>query len=528
MTEEFKKGEFGQTLKDNRNKIEDLIRRRYFVRPSFEIYGGVAGLYDYGPPGCAVKREIEALWRKHFILEEDMLEISGPSLTPELVLAASGHVSRFSDFLVRDPSNGTCHRADKVVEKHIEELLEKPETENRDHLEKVFLEAGSYKADELDAIIKELGIKAPVTNETFSYPEPFNLMFATQIGPTGTHQGFLRPETAQGIFVNFKHLYEYNRNRLPMAAAQIGTGYRNEIAPRDGLIRVREFTMAEIEHFVNPNQKQHEKFSLVADIVLPLFSQEHQQNNTPKEHVAIGAAVESGLVDNETLGYFMARTYQFLTTCGVNPEGIRFRQHLPNEMAHYAKDCWDAEILMSHGWIECVGHADRAAFDLNAHAEESKKNLTATEKYETPKTVETLELTPNKQALGKTFKKDGQRIIKRFETYSDDEKNKLIADLQANGSAVVTMEDGTTFEITPDMVNPKTVTKTIHEEKFYPSVIEPSFGIGRIMTGVLEHSFKIREHDAERHYLSFPPLIAPIKCSILPLSNDPRFLEYIT
>lgn len=287
MTEEFKKGEFGQTLKDNRNKVEDLIRRRYFVRPSFEIYGGVAGLYDYGPPGCAVKREIESLWRKHFILEEDMLEVSGPSLTPELVLQASGHVQRFSDFLVRDTSNGACHRADKILEQHIEELLEKPETENKDYLQKVFNQADSYNDQELHDKITELGIKAPGTGEALSFPEPFNLMFATQIGPTGTHRGFLRPETAQGIFVNFKHLYEYNRNRLPMAAAQIGTGYRNEIAPRDGLIRVREFTMAEIEHFVNPNQKQHEKFSLVGDQVLPLFSQKAQMENTPVEHLPI-------------------------------------------------------------------------------------------------------------------------------------------------------------------------------------------------------------------------------------------------
>lgn len=240
----------------------------------------------------------------------------------------------------------------------------------------------------------------------------------------------------------------------------------------------------------------------------------------------IAAAVESGLVDNQTLGYFMARTYQFLISCGVNPEGIRFRQHLQNEMAHYAKDCWDAEILMSHGWVECVGIADRSAFDLNAHAEESKKNLTASVKFAEPKQIESLELMPVKAAVGKTFKKDAQKILKIFEEFSEDEKKKLVADLEANGTATVESCDGQ-FEIKPEMVNPKSVTKTIHEEKFYPSVIEPSFGIGRIMTGVLEHSFRIREKDSERHYLSFPPMIAPVKCSILPLSNDPRFLEHV-
>jgi glycyl-tRNA synthetase len=153
MTEELKSGEFGQTLKDNARKIEELARRRFFVRPSFEIYGGVGGLFDYGPPGCAVKREIEALWRRHFVLEEDMLEIQGPSLTPENVLTASGHVERFSDFMIKDPTNDNVYRADKEIEKHVDTLLADPNCENRDYLERVRIEAGAYNADELHAKI---------------------------------------------------------------------------------------------------------------------------------------------------------------------------------------------------------------------------------------------------------------------------------------------------------------------------------------------------------------------------------------
>ncbi len=122
------------------------------------------------------------------------------------------------------------------------------------------------KEKDLDKVIEELKIKAPETNNELSQALPFNLMFETLIGPTGTQKGYLRPETAQGIFINFRRLIEFNNGRMPFAAAQIGLGYRNEIHPKQGLLRVREFTMAEIEHFVDPENKQHHKFHLVKDL----------------------------------------------------------------------------------------------------------------------------------------------------------------------------------------------------------------------------------------------------------------------
>ncbi len=133
------------------------------------------------------------------------------------------------------------------------------------------------KEKDLDKVIEELKIKAPETNNELSQALPFNLMFETLIGPTGTQKGYLRPETAQGIFINFRRLIEFNNGRMPFAAAQIGLGYRNEIHPKQGLLRVREFTMAEIEHFVDPDNKQHHKFHLVKDLQLPLFSAKNQE-----------------------------------------------------------------------------------------------------------------------------------------------------------------------------------------------------------------------------------------------------------
>jgi glycyl-tRNA synthetase len=214
----------------------------------------------------------------------------------------------------------------------------------KDELRVIAAQADAYSPTQLDALFKELGIKSPSTGTELTPAFPFNLMFGTSIGPTGQLAGFLRPETAQGMFVNFRRLYDFNCQRMPMAVAQVGSAYRNEIAPRGGLIRVREFTMAEIEHFVHPEHKQHAKFASVAGQVLNLFPADSQVGDGKLLPLAIGEAVGRGIVNNETLGYFMARTAQFLGKLGIRSEGLRFRQHLKTEMAHYACDCWDAEV----------------------------------------------------------------------------------------------------------------------------------------------------------------------------------------
>ena len=155
-------------------------------------------------------------------------------------------------------------------------------------------------------------------------------------------------------------------------------GFRNEISPRQGLLRVREFTMAEIEHFCDPQNKNHPKFVSVADTPLPLWSAALQdQGIIVPVTMTIGEAVASGLVSNETIGYFMARSYLFLTSLGIKSEAIRFRQHRSAEMAHYANDCWDAEVETSYGWIEIAGHADRSAFDLTKHQDKTRVELMA-------------------------------------------------------------------------------------------------------------------------------------------------------
>lgn len=505
-----------------RAKMGGALEQRLFYIPSFKIYGGVAGLYDYGPPGCAVKSNLQAYWRQHFVLNEGMLEVECPSVTPEVVLKASGHVEKFTDLMVNDVVTKDCFRADHLVEENLERMLADPmlTPERRRQLEDMNARLEEFTPAEMGAAIVDLGLKAPETNNELSPPYPFNLMFPTQIGPSGTQKGFLRPETAQGIFVNFRDLLYYNGGKLPFAAAQVGQSFRNEIAPRAGLLRVREFTQAEIEHFVHPDHKEHARFPEVAGVEMNLFSREAQLGAVKKPFpMTIGEAVEKGIVANETLGYFMARTQLFLLKVGVDPLRLRFRQHLQHEMAHYAEDCWDAEIECSYGWVECVGLADRSAFDLKAHSDKSKVELTAHERFAEPKVEEVFVVEPNKKDMGKAFKKDAKAVTDALMALSAQEGLAMNATLEAEGRATLATEAGEK-EILPGMVTMKMETKKSHGRNFTPSVIEPSFGIGRIMYCMFEHNFYVRDGDEQKTVFKFTPIIAPIKCTIFPLLND--------
>jgi len=326
-------------------------------------------LYDLGPPACALKANMLHMWRNHFVLEEGMLEVECTNMTPEKVLKTSGHVDKFSDLMVKDSKTGECLRADHLLENHIDRLLDADDltSKQRQDLEHIRAQADAYSPKELHEQMNKLGIKDS-DDKLFEMPYEFNLMFKTTIGPegtwcsrvlivslkhneyyyilssnitkqthtqnTGTRVGYLRPETAQGIFVNFKKLLEYNTGKMPFAAAQIGTrflsflsspvlfslkhththtrtgtGFRNEIAPRSGLLRVREFPMAEIEHFVNPEEKDHPKFDFVSEDCLPLFPQDNQLGDGKIIFdKTLKTAVSDGTINNQTLAYFMART----------------------------------------------------------------------------------------------------------------------------------------------------------------------------------------------------------------------------
>ncbi|XP_010495983.1 PREDICTED: glycine--tRNA ligase, mitochondrial 1-like [Camelina sativa] len=516
-----------------RQTLWNTLLRRSFYLPSFKIYGGVSGFYDYGPPGFALKNNILKFWREHFVYEEHMLEIECPSVTPEAVLKASGHVDKFTDLMVKDDKTGTCFRADHLLRDYCNDKLEKDHltisAEQASELKNVLALLEDLSCQELGLKIKEYGITAPHTKNPLSDPYPFNLMFQTSIGPSGQSPGYMRPETAQGIFVNFRDLYYYNGKKLPFAAAQVGQAFRNEISPRQGPLRVREFTLAEIEHFVDPENKSHPKFSNVAELEFLMFPREAQLSGQSAKKICLGEAVAKGTINNETLGYFIGRVYLFLTKIGIDKNRLRFRQHLANEMAHYAADCWDAEIEASYGWIECVGIADRSAYDLQAHSEKSGVALVAEEKFAEPKEVEQLVITPVKKDLGIAFKGDHKKVVESLEAMNEQEAMAMKATLESKREVefyVCTL--GKNVTIKKNMVSISKERTKVHQRVFTPSVIEPSFGIGRIMYCLSEHSFSTRPGkagDEQLGLLSFSPLVAPMKCMVFPLVQNQQFEE---
>jgi glycyl-tRNA synthetase len=528
---------FGKTSKE----LTELCRRRFFFRPSCELYGGVAGLFTYGPPGCAVKNNLIRQWRQHFVIEENLLEVEDTCIMQHQVLKASGHVDRFNDFMVKDVEDESkFFRADKLLEEVMDAKMEAAGVteEQKKEYTAVRNQADAFSKAELYAVFQKYGIKSPETGNDLSEPYEFNLMFPTPIGPGGYLQGYLRPETAQGIFLNYKFCCEQNSNRLPFGVAQVGRAFRNEIAPRAGLTRQREFTQAEIEFFVNPSNMTHPKFNSpdIAGTVLSLFHSQEQLAAKDPVRMSMGDAVRSGKVHNEFLGYTIVRTYLFLTSVGVEKEHIRFRQHLPTEMAHYARDCWDAEIYTSYGWLECVGIADRAAFDLNAHSKAARCDLQFKESLEKPIEQEVLSIT---KASGitvmKAFKKDGKAVKEWIEALSQCDLQELQADLQKGPKEVEV--DGKTFTLTPEQVIFEKKKEKITVNAFTPGVIEPSFGIDRIFTAVLEHVYYARPKDEEsddkqtRGVLKFAGAMAPYKCVILPLdqriARDEKYTELL-
>ena len=521
--------EFENSL--NRKLFDETVLRRMFVVPAFEIHGGVTGLFDLGPPGCALKANVVDMWRRHFVLEEKMLEMECTCLTPEPVLKTSGHVDRFTDLMVKDIETGDCYRADKLLEDHIDALLNGGTvvpTTAEEH-RKVQRQADAYSPEELGNILVEYAITAPATGNQLTAPFAFNLMFGTKIGPSGTLTGYLRPETAQGLFVNFRRLLDYNNGRVPFAAAQIGLGFRNEIAPKNGLLRVREFTMAEIEHFVNPAEKEHPKFASVRNIVMKLFDRDAQLGTGRIAELTVGAAVSAGTIANETLAYFMARTQLFMVKIGMDLTKLRFRQHLATEMAHYAADCWDLEIFTAYGWIECVGHADRACYDLAVHSAATGVQTEAFKQLDTPVEMESVTLLPDRKTIGLTFKKEQKAVYAALDVLqSDDSKLRAFEATLSTGEAV--LHDGeTAWKLTPDMLAFKRSKKLVQVVKFIPSVIEPSFGIGRILHALLEHSFHQRDSkDEQRVVMRLAPPVAPIKCGIYNLQTNVKFMPFVT
>ncbi len=322
----------------------------------------------------------------------------------------------------------------------------------------------------------------------------------------------MRPETAQGIFILFKRLERFFRGKLPFGAVQLGKAYRNEISPRQGVIRLREFTQAEAEIFLNPKDKTHPKFGQIENEILTLNSQEVQENNTEPLKITAREALEKGIVANEMLIYQLYLARKFLTEIGIPEEVLRFRQHLAGEMAHYALDCWDVEVKTDkYGWVEIIGIADRGDYDLSSHSKFSNDELTVFMEYDEPKKVQKTIVKPNLSKFGPIFKGDSPKVKQAIEDANPED---IKAALEKDGKFTVELDK--VYEVDEELLIFEDVEEEITGEQIIPHVIEPSFGIDRIVYSVLLHSFC--ESD-DKDYFKFNKSVAPVQVGVFPLVN---------
>ena len=469
---------------DRLSRLTGMLKRRGIILPSFEIHGGAAGLYDFGPVGGRLRNRVNQSWIDHWQSLGNIVEISCPTITPFSVLEASGHVGEFSDFVIECKSCGEASRADHLI---ID----------------IHPNADSLSKSELSRLILAHKPPCPSCGEN-SWGEitTQNLMFNTKIGAGSSgREGFLRPETAQGMFTSFSSIYRHFRERLPFGALQTGKGYRNEISPRQGMIRLREFNMAELEYFIDPEEEPSHDFSSWNKPVKLIAEGNKELEFTFKQ------AVDKGIIRHPTVGFFMAWTMDFLQSVGIKLDALRFRQHESNEMAHYAQDCWDVEILGSYGWIECVGIAHRGCFDLKSHEDYTGQRLRAWRTFPVPKVMEIDGWTVEGSTAGPAFRQLAGKVKDFVENLPSSSNFPIKAAI-----------DGNEIEILAEHVKRVQRTENVNGEWFSPHVVEPAFGIDRIIWHMLDHCYTEIEKSGENYsILSLPELVSPVDVSVLPL-----------
>ena len=475
------------------DKIVQVAKARGFVYPGSEIYGGLANTWDYGNLGVELKNNVKRAWWKKFIQENPYnVGVDCAILMNPQTWVASGHLGGFSDPLMDCKECHERFRADKLIEDFAQE--------NNIELDG---SVDGWSNEKMVDFIESHNIPCPSCGKhNFTDIRQFNLMFKTTIGPGSGRTGYLRPETAQGIFVNFPNLYRYNREKLPLGVIQTGRGYRNEISPRQGIIRLREFNMMECELFVDPEDKTWPRFEDIKDEILTLHAADGRDLK-----ISVEDAVNQKIICNEVLAYFVWLTQAFLTSVGIDREKLRFRQHEHDEMAHYASDCWDAEVMLSYGWTEIVGIADRGCWDLSRHAQFSSSDMTAFKRFETPKEIDKDVIKPKYGALGPKFKNQAKAIGAAMEE-TDPSSIK-------DGIVSVTV-DGESYSLGTEFYDIGRMKVTVTGERVTPHVIEPSHGLDRIIYSVLEHSYYMRDKE-DQTVLKLPSAVAPIKVGVFPL-----------
>ncbi|MCS7145493.1 MAG: glycine--tRNA ligase [Nitrososphaerota archaeon] len=398
--------------------VVQLALRRGFFNPTAEIYRGSAGFYDLGPLGALMKANLVNYWLETFVRQEtsfDVYLIDGSLILPFEALKASGHVDKFSDPKAECSRCGRVHRLDQLIEEGLGVKVE------------------GKSIEELQEIVRINDVRCPNCGGELTGFKEHHLMFKLAVGG-GEETAFLRPETAQNIFLNFKRIAYAMRAKLPFAVAQVGRSFRNEISPRQSIIRLREFSQMEIELFFSPNRDYSIRdFDDVGDTIIKILTREEQRHGGEAIEIRAKDAVEEGIVPNRFLAYYLAKEVRFFQSLGIPPENMRFRHLLPEETPHYSGGNFDLEVKFSFGWKEIVGNAYRRDYDLTVHSKHSGEDLS----------------------------------------------------IDDNGV------------------------------KILPHVVEPSFGVERILYAILEHSYL--EGMRDWPVLKLPRIVSPMKAAVLPL-----------
>jgi glycyl-tRNA synthetase len=349
---------------DKSEIINELAKRRGFFWPSFEIYGGVSGFISFGPLGAALKRKIEDKFRQYYTRPLGIMEIESSVILPSKVFEASGHVEHFKEPMVECSKCKRKFRADHLLQE--QGKMSDTETEK-------------LSPKELGNEIQKHSVTCPECGGKLGEPKFFTPMFMTTIGPYSDAVGYGRPEAAQSIFVEFRRLWEYARERLPFGVVQIGHALRNEISPRQGPIRLREFTIMDVEFFFDSEEPNCAQLKDVENETLRLVRAENKLKGE-KEPMTVTAkeALLKGYIKTEWQAYFMALAKRLLKEFGVPDEKQRFMEKLDWERAHYSAQSFDQEIYLERwGWTEISGHAYRTDYDLKRHMEFSGVDMQA-------------------------------------------------------------------------------------------------------------------------------------------------------
>lgn len=337
----------------NYEDVMKLALERGFYFPSCEIYADAqAGFWEYGPSGVSLKNKFLELWRRELIRRDGMMEIDGSQIMSKSVFEASGHLGNFADPIIKCTKCKSTFRADRTIA----EISKIDIPESADLIE-------------FDNAISQNNIKCPKCKRDFEKTKKFNMMFKVGIGPE-EEEAYLRPETCQSIFVDFPRLFKTMRGKLPLGIAQVGKSFRNEIAPRQSLLRLREFYQAEIEVFCNPTKlDEMDRFSEVQNTIIRIQTETDQVSMTCKE------AVESKVIHNKFVAYYLGILTEFYEKTGIDVTKSRFRKLGDKEKAFYAEVAFDFEVETTIGWLELVACNYRSDYDLSSHAKKSNEKF---------------------------------------------------------------------------------------------------------------------------------------------------------